>query len=163
MFKKQALSPEVSHRFINAVKSFMSVIEENNNDFAFYKGKIFSEGENLICMKFVVTDMAGSDKSAEAMYNADKNEMTYSSGFSFINEKKVIAALVKFVSLIERFNPPISVVRFDVSVGYKYALIEPSTEDKGCAIVSVIGKFFQDTSYGITSRKKHGDLAERWE
>lgn len=145
MFKKKVLDEKVTKQIGKYVKEFSSVIEENNDDYAFYRGEVYSEND-MICIRFRVSDENGIEGTAEMVFNPESDTLSYSKKFSMKNEQEVIKALVKFISKIERFNPPISVLRFDIGMSYQYCQIEPSVDDPGCAIMLIVATKSKDVS-----------------
>lgn len=143
MVKKQILGEESTRKIGRMIREFMDVIEANNDDYAFIKGEIYSEN-NFICLDFEGSDIDGRKKNLEMLYDPENNSLSYSKRFSMINEDEAISAIVKFVSRIERFNPPVSKMRFDNSLGYGYAQITPSTSDPGCVNMLVVSKKVRD-------------------
>lgn len=165
--KRQVLPDEVTKKFAKVVKEFMDVVQDNCDDYAFYRGKVYATEEDKISLEFLGSNISGNPKFLEATYDADKDVMYYSKRFSLNNEEAVIKSLVKLVSFIERVKTPISVLRFDVSTSYKFALATPSPVDPGCAIVSMIGNFFKDVEHHEITYDLHldhytGDLTEDW-
>ena len=164
MFKKQTLSAGSTMNLGRIVRSFTNVMEQNNDVYAFYRGKIFSGEMGVICFEFLVSDIDGRLKLVQMAYMSNEDKLMFSRDFSVNNKKAVIKAVIAFVGKLEMFNPPLSVVRFDFAPSYKKAVIEPSRADEGCADVTLVGKVYAITSYGLSaSGRIRGDLVQGWE
>lgn len=165
MVKKRMLTDGELRKFAHVVKEFTDVIQENNDDYAFYRGMVYTDVTgDVICVDFSVTDIDAREYTHTMYYNVVTNAISYSKRMSMNNDSKVIAALVKLVSRLERFDPPISKLRFDISAGYEYGFIDPSVEDEGCAVVTIFGMRPRDVQGRVYGFKlsKGGELTDGW-
>lgn len=151
--------------FNQVFQRFMNVIELNNNDYAFYRGELFSTDEDdYIHLCWLVTDIDGVYKLKSIEYDDETGEIFCDKKFSFLNPNAVSSAIHTLLEDIEKFQLPLSHVYFETFRGYRASRIVKDPKEKGSYILYLISSDTEDIlgSYLTGSIKRNTELIGNW-
>lgn len=144
---------------------FMNVVENNNNDYAFYRGELYSTNEDdFIHLCWLVSDIDGVYKLKSIAYDDETGEIYYDKRFSFVNQEEVSGAIHTLLEGIERFQLPLSHVYFETFRGYRFSRIVRDSKEAGSYVLYLISSDTEDTlgSYLTGSIKRNTELVGNW-
>lgn len=151
--------------FNKIFQRFMNVVEMNNNEYAFYRGELFSSDlDDYIHLCWLVTDIDGVYKLKSIEYDDETGEIFYDKKFSFVDPKVVSDAIHTLLEEIERFQLPLSHVYFETFRGYRASRIVKDPKEKGSYILYLISSDTEDIlgSYLTGSIKRNTELVSNW-
>lgn len=116
VLKDQAISK------LNAwIKEFCDKIQNNCDEYSFYRADLYSNSNCNICMDFMVSDIEGRFRKPAVEYDPATEDLFYEMGskFNFASEDAAKKAIRSLVEKLETFPYPISRVLFDFNHEHK--------------------------------------------
>lgn len=160
---KVILKPNVVDTFSKLFKKFKDVIEDNSDDYAFYRGEIYSDSTDNINVDFLVSDENGNMSRKTLAFNPESRIIYYGKKFSLKDDTKVGDAIYSLVEKIQTLPQPVSKIYFDMCPTFKEGKLFKDPKEVGSVIIYLLGKYDNDHSMCYSDAGLSGDLAKDWD
>lgn len=162
MGRFMSLKYEVVRKMESVFKPFIKTIEDNSDDYAFYRGAFYVDSNGNIVLDLLASDINGVVKSKSLLYDPEFDRIFYGGKFSLKSDKEISVAIRELISKIEKINPPISKLYFEFTQEFKEGLVVPdSTGEEGEVVLYLIGTFNEDHNLCLQSTDC-GILSKDW-
>lgn len=133
------------------LKEFSSTVQDNCDYYAFYRAKVYSTEDGIICIQFLTSNIKGILKAPCLQYNSATGEMQYDyegRNLNFTNEAKVKEAIHTLVEHISSFKQPVNRFLFDTCI-YNAEIREGFVRDDNVNKGEIIMYFVSTDPYEI--------------
>lgn len=160
--KKVVLKPEAVVTFSKWFKRFKDVIENNSDDYAFYRGELYSDSANNINVDFLVSNEDGNIYRKTLTFDPSNRAIYYGKKFSLRDDKEVGDAIYSLVENIQKLSKPVSRVYFDMCQIFREGKLFKDPNEEGSVIIYLIGKYDFDHSMCLSDSNDTGILSKDW-
>lgn len=138
MKAKEVISERGLRIFESIFKPFIKAVTESSDDYAFYRGELFSDDNGTIHTNWYVSDIDGAYKVKGFIYNDETGDIFYDKGFVLKNDELVARELHTLLLNIERLGKPISKIHFEVFRSFISGKMFLDPNEAGCYEVYLI-------------------------
>lgn len=151
-------------RIINRwFNSFMRVIEENSDDYAFYRGMIYSDSAENLHFEWLVSDIDGSISIKNMQYDDRTEDIFYGKKFSLKNDKEVSNAINELLNKIVSLPFSVSKIYFDVSSQFKSGKVFKDPKEAGSYIIYLIADTNNEHTMCVAGSVSGKEIATDWD